>query len=195
MIVKTERVRHRPGRRVASQASLRLLFALLTLCNFVSVGQAAGTRQVETEKRPDLEVKAVAVKGVNLANQTAEAVFSVAIKNPGPAFRLQDLAYRLTINDYAIAEGAYEKEVEVAARGETVVELPLTFDLTKVPGVAWNAAKDSFTLRYELETEFTVPLFAALKHTQKASFKGDFPIPDALPSLPVKLKEKLFGKP
>lgn len=188
---ETVSVEHPSGVRISQPALRRLLSILLILCGLAGVagGQTGG------EKKPDLELKGIEWKGVNLANQTAEAVFSVAIKNPGPAFKLQDLTYRLTLNDRPVADGAYEKDVAVAATGETVVALPLTFDLTQIPGVAWNAAKDSFTVRYELQTEFTIPIFAALKHTQKTSFKGDVPIPDALTALPGKLKEKLFGKP
>ena len=61
--------------------------------------------------------------------------------------------------------------------------------------MAWNTVTDSLTLRYELDTEFTIPLFASLKHTQKSSFTGDFPIGTALTALPGRLKERLFGKP
>ena len=171
--------------------SLRWLSAVVLLCGLLTAGYA----QAQDEKRPEVVWKGFEIKGVNLSDMTVETVVSVAIKNPGPAFRLQDLTYRLTLNEYKIASGAYEKEVEVAAAAETVVELPFTVEMTRVPGVAWNAATDSFTLRYELETEFTIPLIAALKHTQKSSFKGDFPIPDAITALPAWIKEKLFGKP
>lgn len=168
---------------------------LLLVCCLAPSGVLAATTQPQEERKPDVELKGVELKGVDLSNKTADVLFSVAVKNPGLAFKLKDLNYRLSLNDYQAAEGKYEKEVEIAAGGETVVELPFTFDLTKIPGVAWNAMTESFTLRYELETEFTVPLFGSLKHTQKTSFKGDFPLTEALTSLPTRLKEKLFGKP
>ena len=178
-------------KRIIQRSSRRLLSAVVLLCGLLTTGYA----QVQEGKKPEVELKSFEIKAVKLSEMTVETVVSMAIKNPGPAFRLQDLTYRLTLNEQKIAAGAYEKEVTVAAAAETVVELPFTVELTKVPGVAWNAASDSFTLRYELETEFTIPLFANLKHTQKSSFKGDFPIPDAITALPAWVKEKLFGKP
>jgi len=178
-------------KKVIQRNSRRLLSAAVLLCGLLTTGYA----QVQEEKKLEVELKGFEIKGVKLSEMTVETVVSVAIKNPGPAFRLQDLTYRLMLNEQKIAAGVHEKEVMVAAAAETIVELPFTVELTKVPGVAWNAATDSFTLRYELETEFTIPLFAALKHTQKSSFKGDFPIPDAITALPAWVKEKLFGKP
>ena len=187
----------KPVRRGTKRGSrFRALGALVLLCHLALFEvPAASAAQTQDARKPDVELQGLELKGVDLSNKTADVLFSVAVKNPGPAFKLKDLTYRLKLNDYQAAEGKYEKEVEVAASGETVVELPFTFDLTKIPGVAWNAMTESFILRYELETEFTVPLFASLKHTQKTSFKGDFPLGDVLTSLPGRLKEKLFGKP
>src|SRR5205085_10950222 len=120
---------------------------------------------------------------------------SVEMKNLSGGFKLTDVHYNLKLNDNQVAEGKYEKELEIPASGELVLELPFTVDMTSIPGVAWNTITDSFTLRYELEAEFTIPIFATLKHTQKSSFKGDLPLGEAFASLTNKLKEKLFGKP
>jgi LEA14-like dessication related protein len=173
----------------------RLFVTLIAISCSAFIGRAAGRQQPQEERRPTVELKAVALKGVDVSNQTAETVFSIAIQNPGPKFKLKDLAYKLRLNEYPIAEGKVETEIEIAAAGETVVELPFTVDLTQIPGVAWRTLTDSLMLHYELETVFTVPLFASLQHTQKSSFKGDFPVGDAMMALPGKFKEKIFGKP
>ncbi len=157
--------------------------------------RAADDHQAVEDKKPTFELKSLAFKSFDLSNKTAHGMASVAVKNPYGAFKLADVKYKLKLNDQEVAEGKYEKELEIPASVEVTLELPFTVDITSIPGVAWNTITDSLILRYELETEFTVPLFAALKHTQKSSFKGDLTLGEAFASVSNKLKEKLFGKP
>jgi LEA14-like dessication related protein len=157
--------------------------------------RAADNSKITEDKKPTFELKGIAFKGFDLANKTADIIASVEVKNLSGGFKLTDVQYAFKLNEHKVAEGKYEKELEIPASGEVLLELPFTVDMTTVPGVAWNTITDSFTLRYELETEFTVPIFAALKHTQKSSFKGDLALGEAFTSLSNKLKEKLFGKP
>lgn len=166
---------------------------LVTMCG-VAVG-AAGGQQAGEDKKLTLELKSIALKGFDLSKKTADGVATVEVKNPGGAFKLIDVNYRLKLNDHQVAAGKYEKELEIPATGEVTLELPFTVDITSIPGVAWNTITDSLTLRYEFETEFTIPLFASLKHRQQSSFKGDLPVGEAFASLSNRLKEKLFGKP
>ena len=168
----------------------------LILLMFCSIAiQAADDSKIAEDKKPTFELKGISFKGFDLSNKTADVVASVEVKNLSGGFKFTDVNYKLKLNDNEVAEGKYERELEIPASGEILLELPFTVDMTSIPGVAWNTITDSFTLRYELETEFTVPIFAALKHTQKSSFKGDLPLGDAFTSLSNKLKEKLFGKP
>lgn len=166
---------------------------MLALCGLAV--RAADDGKVAEAKKPTFALQGIAFKGFDLLKQTAEVSASVEVKNLSGGFKLSDVQYRLKLNENQVAEGRYEKELEIPASGEVVLELPFTVDMTAIPGVAWNTISDSFILRYELETEFTVPLFAALKHTQKSSFKGDLPLGEAFASVSNKLKEKLFGKP
>jgi LEA14-like dessication related protein len=173
----------------------RVIGALILVAMCGAAIRAADDNQAGDHKKPTFELKSIAFKGFDLSHQTADGIAAVEVKNPGGAFKLTDVNYKLKLNDKEIAEGKYEKELEIPASGELTLELPFTVDLTAIPGLAWNTMTDSFTLRYELETEFTVPLFAALKHTQKSSFKGEFPLGEAFTSVSNRLKEKLFGKP
>ena len=166
---------------------------ILTLCGIAA--KAADDSQIAEAKKPTFELKGITFKGFDLSNKTAEVLASVEMKNLSGGFKLTDVHYKLKLNDNPVAEGKYEKELDIPASGELVLELPFTVDMTSIPGVAWNTITDSFTLRYELEAEFTIPIFATLKHTQKSSFTGDLPLGDAFTSLSNKLKEKLFGKP
>jgi LEA14-like dessication related protein len=166
---------------------------ILTLCGVAA--RAADDDKIAEHKKPAFELKGITFKGFDLSNKTADILASVEMKNLSGGFKLTDVHYKLKLNDNQVAEGKYEKELEIPASGELLLELPFTVDMTAIPGVAWNTLTDSFTLHYELEAEFTIPIFAALKHTQKSSFTGDLPLGDAFTSLSNKLKEKLFGKP
>lgn len=146
-------------------------------------------------KLPLVELKTIKYERFNFWNKTIEVIAVIGVKNQSAALRLQDVNYKLKLNDQAVATGKRETDIEIPATGETEIELPFTVDLTQIPGVAWEAITESFTLRYEIETEFTVPLFASLKHKQATSFKGDLPIGEAVYALSKKFKERLFGKP
>jgi LEA14-like dessication related protein len=172
-----------------------ILCALILLAFFSTAVRAADDSKIAEDKKPVFELKGIAVKGFDLSNKTADILASVEVKNLNGGFKLTDVNYKLKLNDHQVAEGKYEKELEIPASGEMLVELPFTVDMTSIPGVAWDTLTDSFTLRYELEAEFTIPIFATLKATQKSSFKGDLPLGEAFASLTNKLKEKLFGKP
>jgi LEA14-like dessication related protein len=173
----------------------QVVCALLVIAFCGAAIRAADDSKTDDDKKPKFELKSIAFKSFDLSNKTADVVATVEVKNAAGAFKLQDVNYRLKLNDQGVAEGKYEKDLEIPASGEMMIELPFTVDMTSIPGVAWNTISDSFTLRYELEAEFTIPLFAAPKARQKTSFTGDIPIGEAFRSLSNKLKEKIFGKP
>jgi LEA14-like dessication related protein len=144
--------------------------------------------------KPQVVLKDINFDKFDLWKKTVEMIAVVEIKSPGVALKLRDVNYKLKLNDNPVAEGQYEQDVELPATGETEIKLPFTLDLTSLPGVTWDMITESFTLRYEIETAFTIPLFAALNHTQKTSFKGDLPLGEAVYSLSKKFREKIFGK-
>lgn len=163
---------------------------LLWLCNAYALAQQTNS---SAANKPQVLLKDINFDKFDLWKKTIEVIAIVEIKSPGVALKLQDLNYKLKLNDNAVAEGKYEKEIAIPATGETEIKLPFTLDLTTLPGVTWDMMSESFTLRYEIETEFTIPLFATLKHTQKTSFKGDLPLGEAVYSLSKRFKAKIFG--
>jgi LEA14-like dessication related protein len=143
--------------------------------------------------KPQVVLKNINFDKFDLWKKTVEMIAVVEIKSQGVALKLRDVNYKLKLNDNPVGEGKYE-ELEIPATEKVEVKLPFTLDLTSLPGVTWDMITESFTLRYEIETEFTIPLFANLKTSQKTSFKGDLPIGEAVYSLSKKFKEKIFGK-
>lgn len=169
--------------------STRTAVALLTILACASITQAA------QDQKPTVKLKNITVKRIALADQTAEMTVSIEIENPGSAFKVKDASYRLKLNGQTTADGEHKEVIQVPANATVTVDLPITVNLSALPAVTWSTIADGLNLSYEIETEFTVPLFAMFKHKVKTAFKGDLLVGDALISLPGKLVDRVLGKP
>ncbi|HKY04981.1 MAG TPA: LEA type 2 family protein [Blastocatellia bacterium] len=167
---------------------LPVLRSLLALLFIVAV--SSGARAAE-DKKPQVTLKRVTVNRVDLSKQTAEATVSVEVDNPGSAFKIKDVSYRLKLNDRKVAEGKHKNEIKVAAASRTQIDVPITVDLRAIPGVTWATISDGFVINYVLETEFTVPVFAFFNHKVKTSFAGDLPLSSLMSTLPGSIKDFL----
>jgi LEA14-like dessication related protein len=146
------------------------------------------------EKKPTLKLQGVSIKSIDWRNQTAETALSIAIKNPGPALRVKDLRYRLKLNEKQAAQGKYGKVIQLPAESTTTVELPCSVDLSALPGVAWAVVAGGFDVHYQLDTEFTVPLFGSLSPKVKTSFGGDLSLARTVTGWTAQIKERLASK-
>ena len=146
------------------------------------------------DDKPAIHLKGVSVKAVNWNNRTVQTELSIAVENPGPAFKLRDLSYRLKLNDKQAAEGKYEKEIEVPTRSSATFDLPCAVDLSALPGVAWAVVAGGFDVHYELETEFTVPLFSTIMPRMKTSIEGDLSLTGTISGWTARIKERIAGK-
>jgi LEA14-like dessication related protein len=152
---------------------------------------SASTVRAVDDKKPDVHLKGVSVKGIDWSNRTADAELSISIDNPGPAFELRDLSYRLTLNTRQAAEGKYPNSIKVAAHSSTTVDLPCSVDLTALPGVAWGIIAGGFDVHYELETAFTVPLFPSFNPRIKSTIGGDLSLAGTVSGWTARIKERL----
>lgn len=157
------------------------------------VVSSAQTRAFD-EKKPTVHLKGISVKTVDWNKRTAETQLSIAIENPGPAFKVKDLSYRLKLNDKQAAEGKYDKEIYLPAKSSATFELPCTVDLSALPGVAWAVIAGGFDVHYELATEFTVPLFASLSPRIKTSIAGDLSLVNTVSGWTARIKERIASK-
>ena len=176
-------------RAIYTRLALASLLALL-----VSAQNVSAQTPARQEKKPALHLKGVSIKGVDWGNQTAETTLLVAIDNPGPAFRVKDLSYRLKLNEKFAAEGKYDKAIEVPADSKATFELPCRVDLTALPGIAWAVIAGGFDVHYELQTEFTIPLFATLSPRVKSSIAGDLSLAQTVTGWTAKIKERIASK-
>ena len=157
------------------------------------VVSSAHTRALEQNK-PAVHLTGVSIKTVDWNSRTAQTELSIAIDNPGPAFKLKDLSYQLKLNEKQAAEGKYDKEIEVPAQSSATFELPCKVDLSALPGVAWAVVAGGFDVHYELETEFTVPLFPPLSPRIKTSIGGDLSLVGTVSGWAARIKERIASK-
>ncbi|HJQ24171.1 MAG TPA: LEA type 2 family protein [Blastocatellia bacterium] len=169
---------------------LRLKLITASLLIFALVGAVCAE-----EKKPNVKLKGIALKHLDVTSLVADTTVTVEIENPGPAFTIKAASYRLKLNDHEAAEGHQDEAINVPAESSVTADLPLTVNLAALPGVTWRTITDGLNLNYELATEFDVPLLGMFTHKMQASFSGTLPIGDMALSLPGKLKEKIFGKP
>jgi len=119
---------------------------------------------------------------------------TIEIENPGPAFKVKDLNYRLKLNDLQAAEGKWDKEIELPEKSSASFDVPCSIDLSALPGVAWAVISDGFDVHYELETEFAVPVLSLIAPRFKTSIAGEFSLVNTVSGWTARIRERIAGK-
>lgn len=167
----------------------RIAFALMIVVGLSVAAFAA-------DKDPQVSLNSISVKGVSLSSGTADLMVYLDVENPGgSAFTLKDISYKLKLNGQDAGQGKQSKDIKIPARSTTTVEMPLTVNLTVLPGITWSALTTGFKLHYDLETEFSVPFLAIFTHKFKTNFNGDFTLGDAASSIGDVFKGIFGSKP
>jgi LEA14-like dessication related protein len=159
----------------------------------VMIGVSTTHGQSLEGQKPQVRLNGLSFKSIDLRNGTAQTELSILVDNPGPAFKLKDLSYRLKLNDKQAAEGKYAREIEIPDHASKTVELPCALDLSAVPGVAWSVISEGFDVHYQLDTEFTVPLFPPLSPRIKTSINGDLSLTETVSGWSARIKERISG--
>jgi LEA14-like dessication related protein len=178
----------RAWRRGFTKQIARIL-ALLMVLACPSLGRTDKTA------KPKIELKRISLEEIDWAKKTANTKMAIQIENPGPAFTVKEVSYRLRLNEKQAGEGRSDKEIVVPANGSVTVELPFTVSLSELPDVAWSTISTGFNIHYEMETEFVVPAIAFLTPRIKTSFSGDLSPSVKLSSWSDKLRERISSKP
>lgn len=167
----------------------RIAFALMIVAALSVAAFAAGNE-------PQVSLKSISVKSFSLSSGAADLMVYLDVENTsGAEITLKDVSYKLKLNGQDAGHGKQEKDIKLPARSKTTVEMPLTVDLTALPGITWSALTSGFKLHYDLDAEFSVPVLAIFTHKVKTSFNGDFTIDDAASSVSSFFKGIFGGKP
>jgi LEA14-like dessication related protein len=172
-------------RKPAGRASMLAVAVIL-----LALAPAAQAQTVE-DKKPAVHLMGVSIESVDWNKRTAETKLSIEVENTGPAFKLKDLSYRLKLNDKQAGEGKYEQEITVPAGSSATFDLPCSVDLSAIPGIAWGIIAGGFDVHYELEAEFTLPIFPPLSPRIKTAIGGDISLASTVQGWTAKIKERL----
>lgn len=164
--------------------------ALVVITLLIALAPSVSAQSAEY-KKPEVHLKGVSVEAVDWSKRTAETKLSIEVENTGPAFKLRDLSYRLKLNDKQTGEGKYEQEITVPAAASATFDLPCTVDLSAVPGIAWGIVAGGFELHYELETEFTLPIFPPFNPRIKTAIDGDLSLVSTVQGWTAKIKDRI----
>ena len=163
------------------------LAVAVILCALVPAALA----QTAAARKPAIYLKSVSVERVDWSKRTAETKLSIGVDNSGPAFKLKDLSYRLKLNNTLAGEGKYEQDISIPAESSATFDLPCNVDLSAAPGIAWGIIAGGFEVHYELETEFTLPIFPTLSPRIKTAIDGDLSLASTVSGWTAKIKERI----
>jgi LEA14-like dessication related protein len=151
---------------------LPLWIALAALC--LSFPACVGLGRVF--ERPQVRVLGVDVAKISL--ESADLVFDVSVENPNAlSFILDTVDYRLRINGEQLLDGQSALRAEIAARGATEVQLPITLRFTDILRIL-GSLKGERHAGYDLQADvwFSVPVAGRLSVPVRK--KGDFSLDD-----------------
>jgi LEA14-like dessication related protein len=146
-------------------------------------------------KKPSVKLKGIALSRIDWSNRAADATVSVEIDNPGSEFKVKDVNYRLKLNGLVAAEGKHKNGLKVPAGSSATIDVPITISLSVLPAITWSAVSEGLKLKYELDAEFTVPVFAFFNHKVKTAFSGELTPESLISSMSEKVKQQLGLKP
>ena len=173
----------------------RTALVLLIVIACASAARPSPAANSDDNKKPDVKLKNFSLNQVDWSKYVAGATVSVEIDNPGAEFKVKDVIYRLKLNGQVAAEGKYKNEVKVPAASSVTIDLPITVNLSALPAVTWSTVIEGLKLNYELDAEFTVPVFAFFNHKFKTALSGELTPESVMSALSKKAKEQSGVKP
>ena len=121
-----------------------------------------------------MKVGDVTLEAIDFRSQTARLSVGLDVSNRLIPVSLKDFDYRLRLFDQDFINGRYDGTMKIGRQGSRV-NLPVTVSLRSIPGIVWNAFSNRGQVRYELGTNFTLPLFIFNKRVS-ANFDGEVPL-------------------
>src|SRR5688572_26298332 len=121
--------------------------ALLVIALLAGLTACAGLGLDQVFERPQVRVTGLDVTRVTLAE--ADLRFDFEVDNPNPIrLPLGGIDYELRVNGERILDGFVEQAIDIAARGETPVRLPLRLRFADLAR-AWGSLRQQRDSRYE----------------------------------------------
>lgn len=126
-------------------------------------------------KEPTVTLEDTQVIALDL--EQADLLFDFRVGNPnGVTLPLAGIEYELLVNGSRFLDGAQDRRVDIAAHGESRVELPVTLRYRDL-FTAFRSLRDRERSDYEIRADFLfdVPLLGRIRVPVKE--RGDLPLP------------------
>lgn len=147
---------------------MKMKLAKLISLSFLLVLTACSSFTKNFLKDPE-----VSVLGIGLDSLEAEAAqihLNLQIKNPNPLpLRLGQVSYNLIVDGEPATEGVFEDGVDVPAKGESSVTVPLKFKYSAVGNILDSLLKGTLQKNYELKGSARMGVFS-IPFAQKGQF-------------------------
>ncbi len=170
------RGRLQPGEGTILIVSKRLCAGIVALLvsGCAELGELA--RQVDLN-RPSVNLTSVALSELDF--EQARLRFDFAVTNDNPvSIRLAGLDYDLKIDGASLVSGRQEQRLELAARGVSPIQVPVTLRFADLERIAAGLAERE-RVAYALETVFRVDLGILGVQSLPVSTEGTVPVPKA----------------
>lgn len=132
--------------------SQRTLKTCLALAALLSLAGCAGLGLGSVFREPDVDVIGAELTRTGLSG--ADVLFEFEVDNPnGVALVLDGLDYRLRLNDEPLLDGRQDKRTEIAANGDSRVNLPVSIQYDDILRVL-ETLDDNERPSYELQADF-----------------------------------------
>jgi LEA14-like dessication related protein len=146
--------------------------AVLALC--LALSSCAGLGHVY--EKPRVHVLGTNVDHVSL--ESADLVFEVSVENPNAfSFVLESVVYRLRVNGETFLDGQRDLGAQIAARGASEVQLPVTLRFADVLRVL-RSLKGERHAGYDLDAEFRFSVPVVGRRSVPVHKRGDFSLDD-----------------
>jgi LEA14-like dessication related protein len=170
--------------------TLCLALSAVFLCSCSIVGGLFG----KAVRKPEVDFADGRLTGISF--DTADFMFDLRVKNPNRlGLKMVGLKYDFAINENSFLTGKQDRNLEVKAGGESIVQLPISLNFIKVYQTFRSLInEDDFKYNIKCIVSFDVPVLGAVDIP--VNMKGKCPLPKlpriALDALKLK-KVTLMG--
>lgn len=146
--------------------------ALLAIA--LALASCAGLGLDQVFQRPRVQVEDATVNRVSF--EQLDLVLDFLVENPnGVSLPLSGIDYELFVNGERFAEGLREERIDIPARGEGRVDLPVSLRFEELYR-AFRSLRESDRSEYELRADFLFDVPVVGRVTVPVSKRGDLPL-------------------
>lgn len=132
-------------------------------------------RDLANIQRPAIEYSSMRLQSVNFSE--AVLLFDFAVNNPNPiGITASEYNYNFLVNDNSFLSGTQDKNVNIGANGESVLQIPVTLQFSELLNT-FNSLLRSSAFDYDLNTEFVFDIPGLGLQRLPVNASGSLPVP------------------